>query len=339
MHRFELLTANDPRDAIAKKSDAERAHSGVRYLAGGTNLLDLMKLDVLTPTVVVNIKPLQRELGSIEVDDKGLRLGAMVRMADAADHPEIRRDYPALSDSLRLAASPQLRNMATLGGNILQRTRCNYFRDTSWRACNKRDPGSGCAAIMGVNRRLAVLGVSDKCIANYPGDLAIAMVALGAELELLDAAAVPRHLPLEDLHREPGDTPHIEVNLQPVDLITAIRIPAGPWSRRSRYVKVRDRASYDFALASAAVALDLAPDRTVRTARIALGGLVARPWRARAAEAALAGKVLNEAAAIEAADLAFVGAVTHGETGFKPELGRRTLVRTLLETADMELPA
>jgi xanthine dehydrogenase YagS FAD-binding subunit len=339
MHGFELLTANDARDAIAKKSDAERVHPGARYLAGGTNLIDLMKLDVLTPAVVVNIKPLRGELGSIEVDDKGLRLGALVRMAEAADHAAIRRDYPVLSDTLRLAASPQLRNMATLAGNILQRTRCNYFRDTSWRACNKRDPGSGCSAISGVNRRLAVLGISDKCIANYPGDFAIALVALGAELEILDTAAVARRLAFEQLHRDPGETPHLEVNLQPADLITAIHIPGGPWTRRSRYVKVRDRASYDFALASAAVALDLAPDRTVRAARIGLGGLVAKPWRAHAAEAVLNGRVLDEQSATEAAEAAFASAVTHSETGFKPELGRRTLVRALLETADMDIQA
>jgi xanthine dehydrogenase YagS FAD-binding subunit len=339
MHEFQLLAASDPGDAIAKKLESDGLQSGARYLAGGTNLLDLMKLDVLTPDVVVNIKPLRRTLGSIEVGDNSLKLGAMARMAEAADHPVIRQDYPVLSDSLRLAASPQVRNMASLGGNILQRTRCNYFRDTSWRACNKRDPGSGCAAISGVNRRLAVLGVSDHCIANYPGDFAIALAALGAEVEFLDAAGNPARLAVESLHREPGDTPHLEVNLQPSDLITAIYVPRGPWTRRSRYVKVRDRASYDFALASAAVALDLSPDRTVRTARIALGGLVAKPWRAHAAEAALQGNILNEMSAGNAAEAAFAGAVTHRDTRFKPELGRRTLVRALLETADMEIAA
>jgi xanthine dehydrogenase YagS FAD-binding subunit len=329
------VTARDPGDAVSKKSHAE-ASAGARYLAGGTNLLDLMKLGVVQPDVVINIKPLRSALSAIQANDDGLRLGAMTRMSDAADHPLIRREYPVLSDSLRLAASPQLRNMASLGGNILQRTRCNYFRDPSWRACNKRDPGSGCSAIGGVNRRLAVLGVSDKCIANYPGDFAIALVSLGAEIEILNAAGATRRLSFEGVHRSPEDTPHLEINLEPTDLITAIRVPAGPWTRRSRYVKVRDRESYDFALASAAVALDLAPDRTVRTARVGIGGMVARPWRSHEAEAVLTGRVLDESTAAQAAEAAFAKAVTHGETAFKPELGRRTLIRALLETAQSE---
>jgi len=336
MRNFELLTADDPGDAIRKRAGAERSPAGGRYLAGGTNLLDLMKLGVVAPDVVINIKPLRRTLAAVEANGEGLKLGAMARMSEVADHPTVRRDFPVVSDALRLAASPQLRNMATLGGNILQRTRCNYFRDPSWQACNKRNPGSGCAAIGGVNRRLAVLGVSDHCIANYPGDFAIALVALGAEVEILDSAGTPRRIAVHDLHRDPADTPHLEVNLEPTDLITAIRVPAGPWTRRSRYVKIRDRQSYDFALASAAVALDLAPDRTVRAARIGLGGLVARPWRSQEAEAALQGKVLDENTAMQAAEAAFSGAVTHGENAFKPELGRRTLVRALLETAESE---
>ncbi|CCD87276.1 Putative 4-hydroxybenzoyl-CoA reductase (Molybdopterin dehydrogenase, FAD-binding) [Bradyrhizobium sp. ORS 285] len=339
MRPFELQTAGNPSDAIRKSQDASRAQSGARYLAGGTNLLDLMKLEVLTPRMLVSLKQLRSDLGAIESDEDGLRLGAMVRMAEAADHPIIRRDYPVIADALRLAASAQLRNMASLGGNVLQRTRCQYYRDTSWRACNKREPGSGCQAITGVNRRLAVLGVSEHCIANYPGDFAIALVMLGAELDILDSAAAPRTIAFEDLHRSPGDTPHLEINLQPADLITSIRIPAGPWTRRSRYVKVRDRASYDFALASAAVALDLAADGRVRSARIGLGGLVARPWRAVEAETVLNGRVLDESAAQQAAEAAFAGAVVHSDTGFKPELGRRTLVRALLETAQLEVSA
>jgi xanthine dehydrogenase YagS FAD-binding subunit len=335
---IETAAGSDEALSIASGVDAD-AHerAPVQYLAGGTNLLDLMKLAVATPQKLVDINPLQSRFSAVEAGADGLRLGALVRMSAAADHPAIRRDYPVLAQALWQAASPQLRNMASLAGNVLQRTRCNYFRDTTWKACNKRDPGSGCAAIAGVNRRLAVLGVSDRCIANYAGDFAHALVALGAEVDVLDGAGEARSLPFEDLHRLPGDTPHIETNLKPGELITGFRVPAGPWTRRSLYLKVRDRASYAFALASAAVALDLAPDRTVRTAKIGLGGVSAKPWRAHAAEAVLTGRVLDEASAAEAAHEAFAGAVVHRETAFKPELGRRTLVRALLEAARMEV--
>lgn len=339
---FTIEKASDVSDALRQTTGrgmrAEADVGGpVQYLAGGTNLLDLMKLTVMTPETLVDIGPLKSRLGAIEVDEAGLHLGALVRMSQAADHPVIRRDYPVLSDALWQAASPQLRNMASLAGNVLQRTRCSYFRDTTWHDCNKRAPGSGCAAIHGVNRRHAVLGVSEHCIANYPGDLAQALAALGAEVEIMGLNGDVRTLPFEALHRLPGNTPHIETNLAPGELITAFRVPTGPWTRRSLYVKVRDRASYDFALASAAVALDLAPDSTVRTARIAIGGGVAKPWRSHEAEAALTGRVLDEASARDAALAAFATAVVHSETDFKPELGRRTLIRALLEAARMEI--
>jgi xanthine dehydrogenase YagS FAD-binding subunit len=310
---------------------------GPQYLAGGTNLLDLMKLNVIQPSRLVDISGLRRAHGAVEADATGVRLGALARMQEVADHPVIRNDYRVLSDSLWMAASPQLRNMASLAGNVLQRTRCNYFRDPSWAACNKRVPGSGCSAIDGVNRRLAVLGVSSHCIANYPGDFAIALAALGAEVEILDAGGQARSMLFERLHRLPGDAPHLETDLRPAELITGFQIPAGPWTRRSLYLKIRDRESYDFALASAAVALDLAPDRTVRTARIGIGGLVAKPWRSHEAEAALIGRVLDESSARDAANEAFASAVVHSETAFKPELGRRTLVRALLEAAALEI--
>ncbi|GJD66683.1 FAD binding domain-containing protein [Methylobacterium frigidaeris] len=306
------------------------------YFAGGTTLLDLMKLDVMAPERLVDINPLKAEHGSIAADGSGLVLGGLARMSEAAEHPAIARDYPAIRDALVQAASAQLRNMASLAGNLLQRTRCLYFRDRSWHACNKRNPGSGCAAIQGVNRRLAVLGVSEHCIAHYPGDLAVALVALDASVDLVVPDGSTRTLPLEVLHRPWGDTPHVETNLAPGELITAIRVPAAPWFRRSLYRKVRDRESYDFALASAAIALDLAPDGTVREARVGLGGLAARPWRAREAEDALRGQRLDEGSAAAAALAAFAGAVTHGENAFKPELGRRTLVRALLDAAAME---
>jgi xanthine dehydrogenase YagS FAD-binding subunit len=305
-------------------------------LAAGTNLLDLMKCDVMRPDKLVDISRLRASYGFISVDPAGLRLGALVRMAEAAEHPAIRRDYPELSGGIAQAASAQLRNMASLAGTVLQRTRCNYFRDPSWPACNKRTPGFGCAAIAGVNRRLAVLGVSEHCIAHYPGDFAIALVALGAEVELMGEAGATRTILVEDLHRLPGDTPHIETNMAPGELVTAFRVPAGPWTRRSLYLKIRDRTSFDFALASAAVALDLDADGSVAAARIGLGGLVAKPWRSHQAEAALTGRHLDQAAAQQAAEAAFADAVTHGENAFKPELGRRTLVRALLEASRME---
>lgn len=333
MRPFTLERAADAAGALrlAAASDAGQ------YLAGGTTLLDLMKLDVMRPEAMIDINALDGEHRAITTDAAGLQLGALVRMSAAAGHPAIRRDYPAVSDALRQAASAQLRNMASLGGNVLQRTRCPYFRDTSWAECNKRTPGSGCAAIGGVNRLLAVLGTSSHCIAHYPGDLAIALVALDAEVRLLGADGASRAIAFADLHRSPGETPHLETSLLPGELIAGFRIAAAPWTRRSLYLKVRDRESYAFALASAAVALDLAEDGTVRTARIGLGGLVARPWRAHEAEAVLAGRILDEAAAQDAAEAAFAGAVTHGGNDFKPELGRRTLVRALLAAAEMEV--
>ncbi|WP_419757573.1 FAD binding domain-containing protein [Acidisoma sp.] len=307
-----------------------------RYLAGGTVLLDLMKLDVIDAGTLVDINDLAETHGAIGIDGDGLTLGALVRMAEAEAHPAVRRYYPVIRDALAQAASPQLRNMASLGGNVLQKTRCSYYRDPSWAACNKRTPGSGCAAMEGVNRRLAVLGTSEHCIAHYPGDFAVALVALGADVMLRGTEGTERRIAFEDLHRLPGDTPHIETNLQPGELITGFHVPAGRWTRRSLYRKVRDRASYDFALASAAVALDL-EDGVVVTARIGLGGVATKPWRAHEAEAVLAGRRLDEHLATSAAEAAFAGAMTLGDNGFKPELGRRTLVRALLEAAEMDL--
>lgn len=307
-----------------------------QYLAGGTNLLDLMKIGVAKPVALVNIGGLRAEHGAISADADGLHLGALVRMAEAAEHPAVLRDYPVIAQSLQRAASQQLRNMATLAGNVLQRTRCNYYRDPSWRACNKREPGTGCAAMEGVNRRHAVLGTSEHCIAHYPGDFANALAALGAELTVRASDGTTRRIGVEDLHRLPGDTPHQETNLQPSDIITGFHVPAGPWTRRSLYLKIRDRESYDFAQASAAVALDLA-DGAVREARIGLGGVATKPWRAHAAEAVLTGQPLTEDTARAAAEAAFRDAVTHGENAFKPELGRRTLVRALMQAATMEV--
>jgi xanthine dehydrogenase YagS FAD-binding subunit len=312
-----------------------RIEAPVQYLAGGTTLIDLMKLDVMRPERLVDINALAREHGAITSGPERLRLGALVHMAEAAEHPAVRRDYPVIAQSLDLAASPQIRNMASLGGNVLQRTRCPYFRDVSWDACNKRRPGSGCAAMEGVNRRLAVLGVSDRCIANYPGDFGVALAALGATVDV-EGPRGARVVAFEDLHRPPGETPHVETTLAAGELITGFVVPAGRWTRRSLYLKVRDRESYEFALASAAVALEL-DGRMVREARIGLGGVAAKPWRAHEAEALLRGKPLDEAQARAAADAAFAGAKPPEGARYKVELGKRTLVRALLQATAMEV--
>ncbi|HET7848187.1 MAG TPA: xanthine dehydrogenase family protein subunit M [Pseudolabrys sp.] len=307
-----------------------------QYLAGGTTLLDLMKLDVMRPQTVTDINALERSpAGSIEFGPKGLRLGAMVRMAAAADHPDIRENYPVIAQSLQLAASAQLRNMASLGGNVLQRTRCTYFRDTSYANCNKREPGSGCAAMDGYNRQHAILGTSDQCIATYAGDFAHALIALDAQVEIAGENR-DRLIPFETLHRPPGDTPHLESNLAPGELITAFLLPPIPWAKRSLYLKVRDRESYEFALASAAVALDL-DDGVARQVRIALGGISALPWRAHAAEEALQGKPLDDESLKAAAQAAFAEAHPREHNEFKVALGKRTLIRAVRQAATMEL--
>jgi xanthine dehydrogenase YagS FAD-binding subunit len=322
--------------AYTRASDAaEAVKAGGSFLAGGTTLLDLMKLDVMRPARVVDINDLSRDFGAIAYGPQGLRLGALAHMAEAAQHADVIREFPVIAQSLSLAASAQLRNMATLGGNVLQRTRCTYFRDTSWSRCNKREPGSGCAALDGVNRKHAVLGTSPNCIATYPGDFAQALIALDATVELAGPSGA-RRMPFADLHMAPGDHPSVETVLQPGELITAFTIPALSFARRSLYLKIRDRQSYEFALASAAVALDL-DKGTVREARIALGGVATRPWRAREAEAALRGKALDENIARAAAEAAFASAVSHGQNDYKPELGKRTLVRALLQAKALEV--
>jgi xanthine dehydrogenase YagS FAD-binding subunit len=257
---------------MPSKSDASHA----RFLAGGTTLVDLMKLDVETPERVVDLNRTEKDLSKITALEKGLRFGALVRMAEAAAHEDVRRNYPVIAQSLELAASQQVRNMASLGGNVLQRTRCSYFRDVSYAACNKREPGSGCSALEGVNRAHAVLGTSEACISAYPGDFAQALIALDAEVE-----TDRRTFKFAELHR-PSDEPHVETILDAGELIRFITVPSGNF-RRSLYLKIRDRDSYQFALTSAAVVIDLDGD-AVKDARIALGGVAYRPWRAREAE-------------------------------------------------------
>jgi xanthine dehydrogenase YagS FAD-binding subunit len=308
-----------------------RAHS----FAGGTTLIDLMKQGVMDPALLVDINDLSEEYGAIAVTPTELRLGALVRMADAADHPAIRSDYPVIAQTLDLAASQQIRNMATLGGNVLQRTRCNYFRDPSWAQCNKRVPGSGCAAIGGVNRKHAVLGTSESCIATYPGDFAQALIALDAAVDVAGQGGA-RRLRFADLHLRPGTTPEKETVLAPDELITGFVVPALPWAKRSLYLKIRDRASYEFALASAAVALDL-DGGVVRDARIALGGVATVPWRALEAEAVLKGNPLSPDAMHSAAEHAFAGAAANGQNAYKIPLGKRTLIRALAAAGAMEV--
>lgn len=331
MRPFAWHRAQSPDDALTAA-----VRGGSRFIAGGTTLLDLMKLDVMRPEALIDINALAAmRPGSIEVNDEGIRLGALVRMADAAKHPVVRRDYPVIADSLLLAASPQLRNMASLGGNVLQRTRCSYFRDTSWAACNKRNPGSGCAALDGFNRMHAILGTSDDCIATYAGDFAQALIALDASVKLSGSDG-QRRIPFAELDRLPRDTPHVETRLAPGELITSFTVPAGAWTRRSLYLKVRDRESYAFALTSAAVALDLRGE-VVREARIALGGVATVPWRAHAAETVLVGQSIDQASAAAAADAAFADARTRRHNAFKLPLGKRTLVRALLAAARMKI--
>ncbi|MFI1884437.1 FAD binding domain-containing protein [Streptomyces jumonjinensis] len=310
-------------DTIAGALDA--AGEQTAFLAGGTTLVDLMKLQVMRPSRVVGINRLP--LTGIRVDAKGLRIGALTRMSEVAEHPEVTRAYPVIGRALLLSASQQLRNMASMGGNLLQRTRCTYFRDTA-EPCNKRDPGSGCAAIGGFNRGHAVLGTSSHCAATHASDVAVALVALGATVQLRDANGT-RTVDLGSFYRLPGGTPHIENTLRPGELITRISVPHLAWARNSTYLKIRDRQSYEFALASAAVALHVR-GRRIEGARVAVGGVGTTPWRLPRVEAALRGRPVGqrtfERAAADAAD----GARPLMYNAFKIPLLRRTLVRALM---------
>ena len=333
MRPFEYIRPASLAEAVLTMEDA-REPSSDAILVGGTTLLDLMKLDVMEPRRLVDLRALEGELGHIRAEPDALHLGAFARMADVAADHAILADYPVIAQSLSLAASAQLRNMASLGGNVLQRTRCAYFRDPSWSACNKRVPGSGCAAREGANRTHAVLGTSDHCIATYPGDFAQALIALDAKVVVVSRRGA-RTVPFAELHRLPGATPHRETRLEHGEIIVEFVVPARSWTWRSLYLKVRDRQSYEFAVASAAVAMDLDGD-VVRDVRIALGGVATVPWRAREAEAALEGGPLTEAAAQSAARTAFASARPQSHNAFKVALGEATLVRALREAATME---
>jgi xanthine dehydrogenase YagS FAD-binding subunit len=307
------------------------AHTGpaTAFLAGGTTLVDLCKLEVVNPDHVVDINRLP--LRGITLDRDGLHIGALERMSDVAADRAVRRDYPMIAEALERSASAQLRNMASIGGNLLQRTRCGYFRDVTT-ACNKREPGSGCAALTGINRGHAILGTSDACVATHPSDLAVALVALGTDVRLASARGV-RTVPLDEFYTLPGSTPQIENVLRPGELVTGVTVARSQWAAHSTYLKIRDRQSYEFALTSAAVALELR-GRTIRTARIAAGGVGTVPWRLTAVEQALTGRPATaetfEAAVGNAAD----GARPLSHNGFKPALLRRTLIRALTELGE-----
>jgi xanthine dehydrogenase YagS FAD-binding subunit len=310
---------------------ASAAQPATRFIAGGTNLVDLMKLQIETPARLVDIGTLPLD-GIEETADGGLRIGALVTNSAAAVDMRVRRRYPLLAQAILAGASTQLRNKATTGGNLLQRTRCAYFYDTT-KPCNKRAPGSGCAALEGINRMNAVLDVSDDCIAAHPSDMAVAMTALDARVETVAPDGSSRTIPINALYRPPGNTPHIETILLPGELITSVLLPAAPAGRQV-YRKVRDRASYAFALVSVAAILDLDGNQ-VRAARVAFGGLSYKPWRSDEAEAAIAGAPATRASFDAAGVAALRNARGYGHNDFKIPLAVRTLRATLTQAAGL----
>jgi xanthine dehydrogenase YagS FAD-binding subunit len=331
MHTFEFIRPPDPDAAIAAAAQSKTAQQGadVRFMGGGTTLIDLMKLNVETPSRVLDINRLPFD--KIEsTSDGGLKIGATVRNSDLAYHAGVQRDYSVLSQAILQGASAQIRNMATVAGNLLQRTRCVYFRDTAM-PCNKREPGTGCPAITGHNRTLAILGASEHCIATNPSDMCIALAALDATIHIQSPKG-PRVVAFRDFHVLPGNTPQRETVLEPGDLITHVTLPPPINSSKHLYLKLRDRASYEFALASAAVVLTMAGGN-ITLARIALGGVGTKPWRSPEAEAALTGKAANDAVFRQAAEAALKNAKPQSENGFKIELARRCLTHALRTAA------
>ena len=327
MRIFALNHTTDPAQAVATASKAKTAQQGaeIRFIGGGTTLIDLMKLNVEQPQTLIDINRLP--LDKIEaLPDGGLTIGAVARNSDLAFHPLVRKNYAVLSEAILSGATAQLRNMATTAGNLLQRTRCMYFRDTA-RPCNKREPGSGCGAINGMNRGLAILGTSEHCIATNPSDMNVAMAALEATVHVRGAQG-ERKIPIADFHLLPGNTPQRETVLEPGDLITHVTLPPPAPGNRSLYLKLRDRASYEFALASAAVVITAANGKIAR-ARIALGGVGTKPWRSTEAEAELTDQPANEATFRKAADAALRGAKPQSQNAFKVELAKRCLVHAL----------
>jgi xanthine dehydrogenase YagS FAD-binding subunit len=325
MRPFKYVRATDAGAAAV----AVASNPNAKFLAGGTNLLDLMKEDVERPNELVDVSRLK--LSEIKETRGGVRIGALAKNSETANHPLIRKNYPLLTQSIVAGASGQLRNMATNGGNLMQRTRCQYFYDTSM-PCNKREPGTGCGALEGLNRIHAIFGWSDKCVATYPGDMANALYALDAVVRVRGAGGGERTIPVNDFHRLPGDTPEKDNNLDHGELIVAVELPKSNFAKHSHYLKVRDRASYAFALVAVAAALEL-DGGNVRAARVVLGGVAHKPWRSREAEAALAGEPASEESFSRAAEAALAGAKPLAHNAYKVELGRRAVVRALMRAS------
>jgi xanthine dehydrogenase YagS FAD-binding subunit len=326
MRPYGYVRANDVQGAVATLAEAPNA----AFLAGGTNLVDLMKLGVVQPDLLVDVRRLTSERVE-DLDDGGLRIGAAVPNSDLAADRKIRTRYPALSEALLAGASGQLRNLATTGGNLLQRTRCVYWQDTTT-PCNKREPGSGCSAVEGHNKNHAILGASEQCVATHPSDMAVALVALDAFVNVQGPEG-GRRIPIEELHRLPGDDPRRDTTLEHGELITSVDLPPLGFLSNSRYRKVRERASYAFALVSVAAALDV-EDGVVRDARVALGGVAHKPWRATKAEEALQGEPIGEANFRAAAEIELEDAEPLRENAFKVALARNVITRTLLDLSE-----
>jgi xanthine dehydrogenase YagS FAD-binding subunit len=325
MINFQYIRANDIADAVRQMA----ADPAAKLIAGGTNLIDLMKEDVERPTRLIDITRLPLK-GIEQTADGGLRIGALVPNSDLAYHPLIAERYPLLASAILAGASAQLRNMATTGGNLLQRTRCYYFYDTAT-PCNKREPGSGCSAITGLHRMHAILGASEACIATHPSDMCVALAALDAKVHVAGPGG-SRAIAFADFHRLPGDTPERDTNLEPDEIITEVELPARGFAANYSYLKIRDRLSYAFALVSVAAALEL-DGGTIKEARLALGGVAHKPWRDTSAEAALRGQAAGEAAFSRAADLVLREARGFTHNAFKIDLARRAIVRALKQAA------
>jgi xanthine dehydrogenase YagS FAD-binding subunit len=326
MNNFQYARATDVADAVRQLA----ADPNAKFIAGGTNLIDLMKYDVMKPARLIDISRLPLKTID-ETPQGGVRIGALVPNSDLAYHPLIERRYPLVSSALLSGASAQLRNMASTGGNLVQRTRCFYFYDATT-PCNKREPGSGCSAIGGINRINGILGTSEFCIATHPSDMCVALAALEATVHVTGPSGA-RTIAFADFHRLPGNTPHIDTNLQPNEIITAIELPPRGFAANYSYLKIRDRLSYAFALVSVAAALEL-DGRTIREARLALGGVAHKPWRNTEAEAALRGQPAEEASFRRAADIVLRDARGYEHNAFKIDLARRAIVRTMTQAAN-----
>ena len=321
MKPFKYTRATDATSAVRAVS----ASAGTHFLGGGTNILDLMREGVESPSELIDITRLK--LNQIRASGGGVSIGALAKNTDTANHPLIRSGYPLLTQAILAGAAPQIRNMATNGGNLLQRTRCTYFYDVSM-PCNKREPGSGCGALEGVNRNHAVFGWSDKCIATHPSDMCVALLALDAVVKVQDGSGKERSIPFAEFHRLPGDTPDKDNNLKHGELITAIELPKSNFAANSYYLKIRDRSSYAFALVSVAAGLEMSGN-TIRNARIAMGGVAHKPWRASEAEKYLTGKAATEENFRAAAEAEMKSAKPLEHNKFKIELGKRAIVHAL----------